>query len=154
MMQPPSHRLATLLQTAHRSLEGTDDALSQSERLRERTKVLHAGLSGRKGLGFVKRHWAATLLGMQHSRQDFQRAVLRRKARLRRRILGLNLLRVWRAIRWWLLLFLIIAGLTLSVVHYWSWISDLVVSLIGLAPQSVDAPDFIGPRLPAGGAGP
>ena len=121
-MQDPSHRLATLLQAAHVSLEGVDDTLARSDRLRG---------------------WAEAL-----------RARLRRKARLRRRILGLHLLRFWRRVRWWLLLLLVVAGLILLLVHYWPWISLQLSNMRGPVLQPSVTPDFIGPRPPASGAGP
>jgi len=154
MMQDPSRRLASLLRVAHVSLEGVDDTLARSDGLRRQAEALRTALNDRQGLDFARQRWAVTLSGMQQSRQGFQNAVLRRKARLRRRVRGLHLLRFWRAIRWWLLLFLVVAGLIFLLVHYWPWISDLVSNLGGPVPQPPLVPDFIGPRLPAGGAGP
>ena len=153
-MQDPSHRLATLLQAAHVSLEGVDDTLARSDRLRGWAEALRARLSDRQGLDFARRRWAATLSGMQQARQGFQTAVLRCKARLRRRILGLHLLRFWRRVRWWLLLLLVVAGLILLLVHYWPWISLQLSNMRGPVLQPSVTPDFIGPRPPASGAGP
>lgn len=153
MMQDPSHRLATLLQAAHVSLEGVDDTLVRSDRLRGWAEALRARLRDRQGLNFARRRWAATLSGMQQVRQGLQTAVLRRKARLRRRILGMHLLRFWRRVRWWLLI-LVVAGLILLLVHYWPWISDLITNLRGPVLQPSPTPDLAPPRLPATGAGP
>ena len=154
MRQDSSHRLATLLRAAQVSLDGVDDTLVRSDRLRGWADALRAQLSARQGLDFARRRWGAALFGMQQSRQGFQNAVLHRKARLRRRIRALHLLRFWRAIRLWLLLLLVVAGLIFLLVHFWPQISALVPTQVDLAPQTPAVTDFIGPRLPAGGAGP
>lgn len=154
MMQDPSHRLATVLRAAQASLDGSEDTLARSDKLRRWADALRAQLSARQGLDFARRRWAATLSDMQQSRQVFEKAVRRRKARLRRRIRALHLLRFWRRVRWKLLLVLVLAGLIFLLVHYWPWISAFVANPGGPAPQIRPAPDFIGPRLPAGGAGP
>ena len=75
MRQDSSHRLATLLRAAQVSLDGVDDTLVRSDRLRGWADTLRARLIDRQGLDFARRRWGAALFGMQQSRQGFQNAL-------------------------------------------------------------------------------
>ena len=66
MRQDSSHRLATLLRAAQVSLDGVDDTLVRSDRLRGWADTLRARLIDRQGLDFARRRWGAALFGMQH----------------------------------------------------------------------------------------
>lgn len=154
MMRSLSHRLDVLLREANASLDGVGDLLSRSDKLRLQANSLSAGLDNRKGMEFARRRWTSALSRIRQSRLAFNASVLQRKARLRRRIFALHLLRAWRIVRWWVLLLVVLSGLIFLLVHYWSWISELVRGLGARSPQASPPSDFIGPPAPPGRADP
>lgn len=161
MIQRSSERLDALLRTAHASLERSGETLVRVDGLRGLADRLTAQLQRRRGLAAAQGRRHGLLADIARSREDLRRAASQRKKRLRHRILGLHLRGFWRAIRWWLLLAVVIAAfaaLTLLVLHHWSWISQTVSDLIGARPvdpsptsaPDMQAPDLIGPPAPSG----
>lgn len=164
-MRLSSERLGAVLVTAHASLESAGETLAQADRLRGLTNHLTAQLRRRPGLAAAQGRRRGILADIAEYFEGFERAASHRKKRLRQRILGLHLRGFWRAIRWWLLLVVVIAAfaaLTLFVLRNWSWISQTVFDLIGAAPvdpatpsvpaiqvPAVQAPGFIGPAAPS-----
>lgn len=145
MMQSSSHRLDVLLRKANASLDGVGDVLSRSDKLRSQADSLSSALDNRNGLNFARLRWTSALSRIRQSRLAFTASVLKRKARLRRRIFALHLLRAWRIVRWWVLLLVVLSGLIFLLVHYWSWIIELVRGFGARSPQASPPSDFIGP---------
>lgn len=150
-MQMAADRLDIVLQDAGAALDGSAGTLAQAADLTGAATALRARVGRRRGLAAARQGWAGVMANMGQTRGRFRHAAARRKSRLRRRIASLHLLRIWRAVRWWLFGLLLVAAVLSLIAYYWSSIVQTVSALLSppvVGPPSVQPPDFIGPPAP------